>query len=60
MAVKIRAFKRPDSDAVVTLWREAGLARPWNEVMAFYDRQGYEQFDVGMTGKRLIPDGDRQ
>lgn len=25
-------------------------------VLEFYDRQGYERFEVGLTGKRLIPD----
>lgn len=27
----IRAFDRRDTDAVVELWREAGLIRPWND-----------------------------
>ena len=140
MTVAIRVFDRPDADAVVALWTDAGLVRPWNDpyadierkltvqpelflvaedagrivgsvmagydghrgwiyylasaadrrtqgigralvteaerrlmamgcpkvqlmvrtdnthVMAFYDRLGYERFDVGMTGKRLIAD----
>ncbi|HWV50117.1 MAG TPA: GNAT family acetyltransferase [Microbacterium sp.] len=140
MTVVIRVFDRRDADAVVALWHDAGLARPWNDpyadierkltvhpelfliaedagrivgsvmagydghrgwiyylasaadrrgegigralvteaerrliamgcpkvqlmvrtdnahVMAFYDRLGYERFDVGMTGKRLIAD----
>jgi len=33
------------------------MVRPDNVgVLEFYDRQGYERFDVGLTGKRLIPD----
>ncbi|MBN9175065.1 MAG: GNAT family acetyltransferase [Microbacterium sp.] len=32
------------------------MVRPGNEgVFGFYDALGYERFDVGMTGKRLIP-----
>jgi hypothetical protein len=27
----IRAFTAVDSDAVVALWTEAGLTRPWND-----------------------------
>lgn len=33
------------------------MVRPGNEIVfAFYDQVGYERFDVGMTGKRLIVD----
>jgi ribosomal protein S18 acetylase RimI-like enzyme len=33
------------------------MVRPGNEgVLGFYDAIGYERFDIGMTGKRLIPD----
>lgn len=148
MSWTIRAFERRDTDAVVTLWHDAGLTRPWNDprkdierklqvqselflvaeaastrddvtrlvgtvmagydghrgwlyylaaapdlrgagigralvgeaerllvemgcpkvqlmvrhgnetVLAFYDRLGYERFDVANTGKRLILDVD--
>lgn len=27
----IRVFTRPDTEAVVNLWRAAGLTRPWND-----------------------------
>ncbi|MDQ0645265.1 GNAT family acetyltransferase [Microbacterium murale] len=27
----VRAFERHDADAVVSLWHEAGLTRPWND-----------------------------
>lgn len=27
----IRAFERRDADAVIELWRDAGLTRPWND-----------------------------
>jgi len=29
--VLIRAFRKGDEDAVVALWQECGLARPWND-----------------------------
>ncbi|GAT72882.1 GNAT family acetyltransferase [Microbacterium hydrocarbonoxydans] len=33
------------------------MVRPGNEIVfAFYDRVGYERFDIGMSGKRLIVD----
>ena len=33
------------------------MVRPGNEAtMAFYDALGYEQFEIGATGKRLIAD----
>ncbi|MGB3374585.1 MAG: GNAT family acetyltransferase [Microbacterium sp.] len=33
------------------------MVRPGNEIVfAFYDQLGYERFDVGTTGKRLIVD----
>lgn len=30
MTVEIRPFELPDTEAVVSLWQEAGLTRPWN------------------------------
>jgi ribosomal protein S18 acetylase RimI-like enzyme len=29
--VQIRAFKESDEDQVLSLWRECGLLRPWND-----------------------------
>ncbi len=34
MTVDIRAFAPDDEDAVVTLWEQAGLTRPWNDPRA--------------------------
>ena len=34
MSVRIRAFEVADEDAVVSLWEEAGLTRPWNDPRA--------------------------
>ena len=31
MTVDIRPFDRADAEAVVALWRAAGLTRPWND-----------------------------
>lgn len=31
MSVVVRAFDPADEDAVVALWHEAGLTRPWND-----------------------------
>ena len=30
MSIAIRAFDLPDTEAVVSLWQQAGLTRPWN------------------------------
>ncbi len=31
MSITLRAFASADEDAVVALWREVGLTRPWND-----------------------------
>lgn len=31
MVWKVRPFERADTDAVVELWADAGLTRPWND-----------------------------
>lgn len=31
MTVEIRSFRPGDEDAVVALWHDAGLTRPWND-----------------------------
>lgn len=38
MTVQIRTFARADLDAVVALWHEAGLTRPWNDPHADIER----------------------
>ncbi|MCE4024934.1 GNAT family acetyltransferase [Microbacterium sp. Au-Mic1] len=35
----IRAFDRDDTDAVVALWEDAGLTRPWNDPRADIERK---------------------
>jgi ribosomal protein S18 acetylase RimI-like enzyme len=32
--MEIRPFEEPDTEAVVALWRAAGLTRPWNDPWA--------------------------
>ena len=54
----IRQFTRDDTDAVVALWRECGLARPWNDPQADVDRKVAAQpalFFVGTDAGE--PDG---
>ena len=34
MSAEIRAFRTADEDAVVELWEQAGLTRPWNDPRA--------------------------
>jgi hypothetical protein len=36
--VRIRALTAEDRDAVVDLWHEAGLTRPWNDPASDFDR----------------------
>jgi len=38
MTAQIRTFRRDDADAVVALWEEAGLTRPWNDPRADIER----------------------
>ncbi|WP_226533405.1 GNAT family acetyltransferase [Microbacterium paraoxydans] len=35
----VRRFRREDTDAVVALWEEAGLTRPWNDPRADIERK---------------------
>lgn len=35
----VRRFERVDTDAVVALWEEAGLTRPWNDPRVDVERK---------------------
>ncbi|MGN8026120.1 GNAT family acetyltransferase [Microbacterium sp. 22242] len=35
----IRAFQRGDTEAVIALWEDAGLTRPWNDPRADIERK---------------------
>jgi ribosomal protein S18 acetylase RimI-like enzyme len=55
--MKIRVFRPRDEAAVVALWQECGLTRPWNDPRADIARKLTEQpelFLVGTAGAKLI------
>lgn len=55
--MKIRAFEPNDEAAVVALWQECGLTRPWNDPHADIARKLTEQpelFLVGTVGDELV------
>lgn len=39
MSWTIRPFEKGDTEAVVALWHEAGLTRPWNDPLLDIDRK---------------------
>lgn len=39
MTWQIREFRPADTDAVIALWHEAGLTRPWNDPRADIERK---------------------
>lgn len=57
MTVDICAFTLADEDAVVALWEEAGLTRPWNDPRADIRRKltvQPELFLVAVDGDRVV------
>ncbi len=55
--MKIRVFQPIDGTAVVALWQECGLTRPWNDPRADIARKLTEQpelFLVGTVGVELV------
>lgn len=55
--MQIRAFRPSDEAAVVALWQECGLTRPWNDPRADIARKLTEQpelFLVGTLGAKLV------
>jgi ribosomal protein S18 acetylase RimI-like enzyme len=55
--MKIRAFQANDEAAVVALWQECGLTRPWNDPHADIARKLTEQpelFLVGTVADELV------
>lgn len=55
--MKIRVFQSADEEAVVALWQECGLTRPWNDPRADIARKLTEQpelFLVGTVGTELV------
>ena len=51
MTFVIRAFTRADEAAVVTLWRAAGLTRPWNDPHADIARKHTVQAELFLVGE---------
>jgi ribosomal protein S18 acetylase RimI-like enzyme len=47
----IRAFDPADTDAVVALWRECGLVRPWNDPHRDIHRKMTEQPELFLIGE---------
>ncbi|MCY1716825.1 GNAT family acetyltransferase [Microbacterium sp. SL62] len=57
MTVDIRAFALDDEDAVVALWEESGLTRPWNDPRADIRRKltvQPELFLVAVEADRVV------
>lgn len=55
--MKIRVFQPIDEEAVIALWRECGLTRPWNDPRVDIARKLTEQpelFLVGTIGTELV------
>jgi len=53
----VRAYRETDEDAVVELWRECGLLRPWNDPHLDIARKLTEQPDlflVAVDGETLV------
>ena len=48
--LQIRAYLESDQDAVVALWRECGLVRPWNDPVKDIQRKLRVQRDLFLVG----------
>jgi ribosomal protein S18 acetylase RimI-like enzyme len=46
----IRAFRAADTDAVVRLWRDCGLTRPWNDPLKDIERKQTVQPELFLVG----------
>ena len=54
--IAIRAFERRDTDAVVALWDDAGLTRPWNDPRADIERKLAVQPELFLVAEERTPD----
>lgn len=57
MSIVVRSFELEDEDAVVALWEEAGLTRPWNDPRADIRRKltvQPELFLVAVDGDTVV------
>ena len=48
--LEIRLYRESDQGAVVALWRESGLARPWNDPVKDIHRKLRVQRDLFLMG----------
>ena len=48
--LQIRVYRESDQDAVVALWRECGLVRPWNDPVKDINRKLSVQRDLFLVG----------
>ena len=48
--MKIRAYETPDEEAVVALWQQCGLTRPWNDPHRDIARKLTEQPELFLVG----------
>ncbi|KJL19507.1 GNAT family acetyltransferase [Microbacterium azadirachtae] len=55
----IRAFERRDTDAVVALWEDAGLTRPWNDPRADIERKLAVQPELFLVAEDLSRGAER-
>ncbi|WP_307807022.1 GNAT family acetyltransferase [Naasia sp. SYSU D00057] len=49
--MRLRAFDRSDTDAVVALWEECGLTRPWNDPRRDIERKLAVQPELFLVGE---------
>lgn len=55
--MQIRVFQPTDTDAVVSLWQEAGLTRPWNDPVRDIERKLSEQPELFLVAEDAAEDG---
>ncbi len=55
-AFGIRAFHPDDTDAVVALWEDAGLTRPWNDPRADIERKLAVQPELFLVAEESVDD----
>lgn len=55
----IRAFERRDTDAVVALWEDAGLTRPWNDPRADIERKLAVQPELFLVAEDVLRGAER-
>ena len=56
IGIAIRAFDRRDTDAVVALWEDAGLTRPWNDPRADIERKLAVQPELFLVAEERAQD----